>query len=78
MDEETCRLAFDRFHQAEKSHSDKGSGLGLAIAREIMNKMDVSIGLVSSPGEGSEFSFVIPFPENAKTPRLSPPAGDMA
>ena len=75
MDEETCRLAFDRFHQAEKSHSGKGSGLGLAIAREIMNKMNVAIGLVSSPGEGSEFSFVIPFPEGGKERRLSLPTG---
>ena len=60
MDEETCRHAFDRFHQAEKSHSGKGSGLGLAIAREVMQKLGVSISLVSAPGEGSEFSFVLP------------------
>ena len=60
MDEETQRLAFDRFHQAEKSHSDQGSGLGLAIAKEIMQKMKVDINLVSEPGKGSEFSFVIP------------------
>lgn len=63
MDEETCRLAFERFHQAEKSRSDKGSGLGLAIAREIMQKLGIQIHLVSAPGQGSEFSFVIPFPE---------------
>ncbi len=76
MDEETCRLAFDRFHQAEKSHSGKGSGLGLAIAREIMNKMQVSIALESRPGEGSEFSFVIPFPggKNASAGKAAPEA----
>ncbi len=60
MDEETCRLAFDRFHQAERSHSDEGSGLGLSIAREILQKMNVSIQLKSAPGRGSEFSFLIP------------------
>ncbi len=60
MDEETKRLAFDRFHQAEQSHSGKGSGLGLSIAREIMLKMGVEIALESAPGEGSVFSFVIP------------------
>lgn len=59
MDEETKRLAFERFHQAERGRSDKGSGLGLSIAREILQKMDVAIDLESSPGEGSEFSFVI-------------------
>lgn len=60
MNEETQRMAFDRFHQAEKSHSSKGSGLGLAIAKAIMDKMDIAIALRSSPGEGSTFSFVVP------------------
>lgn len=59
MDEETCRHAFDRFHQAEKSHSGKGSGLGLAIAKEIMQKLGVEITLHSELGQGSEFSFLI-------------------
>ncbi|MBE5776258.1 MAG: HAMP domain-containing protein [Clostridiales bacterium] len=60
MDEETCLHAFDRFHQAEKSHSGKGSGLGLAIAKEVMSKLGVEIFLQSAPGRGSEFSFVLP------------------
>jgi len=59
MDEETQRLAFERFHQAERGRSDKGSGLGLSIAREILQKMNVDITVVSAPGKGSEFSFVI-------------------
>lgn len=63
MDEETKALAFERFHQAEKGRSDKGSGLGLAIAREIMQKMELSIQVESEVGKGSEFSFVIPFAE---------------
>ena len=60
MDEETQRLAFDRFHQAERSHSGKGSGLGLSIAKEVLQKMGVDIALKSALGEGSEFSFTIP------------------
>ena len=60
MDEETQSLAFERFHQAEKGRSDKGSGLGLAIAREVLQKMEIAIRLESRPGEGSEFSFVVP------------------
>ena len=59
MDEETRRLAFERFHQAERSHSGLGSGLGLSIAREILQKMDVEIQLESEPGRGSELSFAI-------------------
>ncbi len=60
MDEETRRMAFDRFHQAERGRSDQGSGLGLSIAKEILQKMGVFIDLTSAPGQGSEFSFVIP------------------
>ena len=64
MDEETQRLAFDRFHQAERGRSDKGSGLGLSIAKEVLQKMGVEIKVKSAPGEGSEFSFII---ENGKS-----------
>lgn len=60
MDEETRKMAFERFHQAEKSRSDKGNGLGLAIAKEIMQKLGLVILLESAPGRGSEFSFDIP------------------
>ncbi len=62
MDEEAQRHIFDRFHQADKSHASKGSGLGLSIAREILLKMNVTISLRSAPGEGSEFSFILPIP----------------
>lgn len=59
MDEETQRLAFERFHQADPGRGGKGSGLGLSIAREILQKMGRTIALTSAPGRGSEFSFVI-------------------
>ncbi len=62
IDEEAQKHIFDRFHQADKSHASKGSGLGLSIAREILLKMNVDIALTSKPGEGSEFSFVLPVP----------------
>ncbi|MBR0319952.1 MAG: HAMP domain-containing histidine kinase, partial [Clostridia bacterium] len=61
MDEETRLHAFDRFHQAEKSHSGKGSGLGLAIAKEVMQKMHIPISLESEAGQGSTFSFTLPW-----------------
>ena len=62
MDEETSRLVFDRFHQADRSHAGQGSGLGLSIAREILLKLNVHIQLKTKPGEGSEFSFILPVP----------------
>ena len=68
MDAETQKLAFERFHQAEKGRSDQGSGLGLSIAREILQKLRVEIALESAPGQGSEFSFIIPEkPKNEET-----------
>ena len=68
MDEETKRLAFERFHQAEKGRSDKGSGLGLSIAREVLMKLGVEIQLESELGKGSEFAFVIPDGGNSALP----------
>lgn len=65
MDEETKRLAFERFHQAERGRSDKGSGLGLSIAREILEKLQVEIRVESELGKGSEFSFIIPEKEKS-------------
>lgn len=61
MTEESVRHAFERFYQADPSHVGKGSGLGLSIAREILQKMQVKISVVSAPGWGSEFHFTIPF-----------------
>lgn len=60
MDEETKKMAFERFHQAEAGRSSKGSGLGLSIAREICKKMQVEIQVESSPGNGSTFRLLIP------------------
>lgn len=68
MDAETKRLAFERFHQAERGRSDKGSGLGLSIAREILQKMEVEIQLESEPGKGSEFAFIIADQRNSALP----------
>ncbi len=62
MDEETSKLVFERFHQADKSHAGQGSGLGLSIAREILLKLHVRIQLKTKPGEGSEFFFILPVP----------------
>ena len=60
MDEYTCKHAFERFHQADRSHSAKGSGLGLAIAREVMQRMNSRIFVNSQEGKGSEFYFILP------------------
>ena len=60
MSEHDALHVFERFYQADPSHGAKGSGLGLSIAKEILQKIDVKIRVVSVPGKGSEFHFTVP------------------
>jgi two-component system, NtrC family, sensor histidine kinase KinB len=50
---------FERFFRVPGSNP-RGAGLGLAIAREIVTAHGGEIGVVSQPGQGSEFYFVLP------------------
>ncbi len=51
---------FDRFWTT-KAGNPHGAGLGLAIAKGIVDAHNGSFGVESRPGEGSTFSFTIPF-----------------
>ena len=50
---------FERFYRVPGTNKS-GAGLGLSIAREIVAAHGGEIGVLSTPGEGSEFFFVIP------------------
>ncbi len=58
-------LIFDRFRQADDSHTREygGTGLGLAISKNIAKLLGGNIHAVSSLGKGSVFYFTIPLTE---------------
>ncbi|SDE95897.1 two-component system, chemotaxis family, CheB/CheR fusion protein [Mucilaginibacter pineti] len=53
---------FERFYRVDGKIKEQvnGLGLGLFIAREIVEKHDGKLGLISTPGKGSTFWFSLP------------------
>jgi NtrC-family two-component system sensor histidine kinase KinB len=51
---------FERFYRVPGT-TKSGAGLGLSIAREVVTIHQGEIGVISQPGKGSEFFFVLPF-----------------
>jgi NtrC-family two-component system sensor histidine kinase KinB len=60
IDPEHQEHIFERFYRVPGSNKS-GAGLGLSIAREIVAAHQGEIGVISTPGQGSEFFFVLPF-----------------
>jgi len=67
---------FQPFTQAHKSTTRHfgGTGLGLAICKRLVELMNGSIGVNSSPGTGSEFSFTVKVQPSARGMALREPA----
>ena len=54
---------FDRYWQAPRSRAREGSGLGLFIAKGLVDAHGGRISVDSHVGEGSTFTFTVPFTE---------------
>lgn len=57
--EEAYSHLFDKFYQADTSHSGQGNGLGLSIAKRIVDLHDGTISVVSDPS-GTIFTVQLP------------------
>ena len=62
---EDLKQIWTRFYKSDLSRGKdkKGTGLGLSITKEIITAHQEHINVVSTPGEGSEFIFSLPWSE---------------
>ena len=75
--EDKQNFIFERFSQVDSSSTRKyeGTGIGLALTKEIIQLHRGSISVVSSPGEGAQFTITLPIQfqgdlEAAGTPEI--------
>jgi CheY-like chemotaxis protein len=81
MSEEFQKVIFDAFTRENTTTVNKiqGTGLGMAITKRMVDMMGGTISVKSEQGKGSEFTVVIPFRINDKSPAPAPaPAAEAA
>ncbi|MCC8141834.1 MAG: HAMP domain-containing histidine kinase [Lachnospiraceae bacterium] len=60
MSEEIQKHIFEKFYQGDTSHISEGNGLGLALVKSIVDLCHGEIHVKSAPGEGAEFTVLLP------------------
>lgn len=51
---------WDRLYRGDKSRSQRGLGLGLSVVKAVVQAHHGTVTVASKPGEGSEFSIMLP------------------
>lgn len=60
IETEKQKYIFDKFYQADTSHSVAGNGLGLSLVSRILKLHHGSVTVDSAPGQGSDFIVQLP------------------
>lgn len=63
IDKEDLKHIFERLYKCDKGRSEKGSGLGLSIVHQLVAKLNGTITVESTPGEGTVFILLFPLTE---------------
>ncbi|GAB3882519.1 PAS domain-containing sensor histidine kinase [Spirosoma agri] len=77
--EEKLDVVFQKFKQVNpQGHKHKGTGLGLAITKELVEIQGGTISVRSTEGEGSQFTFTLPYARSDKKVEAEPQAPNSA
>ena len=63
IDKKDLEHIFERLYKCDKGRSEKGSGLGLSIVHQLAAKLNGTITVESTPGEGTVFILLFPLAE---------------
>lgn len=60
IEKDDLKHIFERLYKCDKGRSEKGSGLGLSIVHQLVEKMNGTITVESTPGNGTMFALYFP------------------